>query len=210
MTSVLILSTCYDVNSSYTAGWARELRDDLIKQDNVHCFLYDAQYLCRSSKALEDAVARADYVVFYGHGTRHSWIALPDHPGAASPVAAIPLVDSSTVSVLKGKKVYAACCWSLSGLGRKYISRFPQGEFVGYRHQFAFERSNADHFKTVVNQSISGFVLGDSLAAAVGSLQTKWANLRDDFYAGSLKRRPRAVMAGDIAEDNRKRAGSRP
>ena len=210
MTSVLILSTCYDADSSHTAKWAQELRDGLIKRDNVHCFLYDAQYLCRSSSALDDAIERADYVVFYGHGTRDSWIGLPDHPGASSPVAAIPLVDSSTVSVLKGKKVYAACCWSLSGLGSDYILKFPHGEFVGYTHKFGFERSNADHFKTVVNQSISGFVLGDSLATTVASLKTKWANLRDDFRSGSLKWQSQAAMAGFVAEDNRKRVGAKP
>jgi hypothetical protein len=203
MTSVLILSTSYDVNSTYTAKWAQELRDELVKRDDVYCFLYDAQYLCRSSKALDDAVDRADYVVFYGHGTRDSWIALPDYPGASA-------VDSSSVSVLKGKRVYAACCWSLSGLGSDYIVKFPHGEFVGYRHQFGFERSNADYFKTVVNQSISGFVLGDSLTATVASLQTKWANLRDDFHSGSLKRQPQAAMAAKMAEENRRRVGSRP
>jgi len=148
--------------------------------------------------------------VFYGHGTRDSWIALPDYPSAASAAAAVPLVDSSTVSVLKGRKVYAGCCWSLSGLGNDYIAKFPQGEFVGYNHEFSFEQRNADYFKEVVNQSVSGFVGGDPVAKVVADLQTEWATLRDRFYAGNLSRRPRAVFAGDRADDNHKRVGGKP
>ena len=62
------------------------------------------QYLCRSSTALDDAVERADYIVFYGHGTQKSWIALPDHSSGMSNVKSIPLVESSNVSVLKGRR----------------------------------------------------------------------------------------------------------
>lgn len=117
MKSILILFTCYDSNSAYTASWARALHDDLVKQQNVSCFLADVQYLCRSGSALADAVERSDFVVFYGHGQRDKWIALPDLSSRSPNVASIPLVDASTVGVLQGRKVYAGCCWSLHGLG---------------------------------------------------------------------------------------------
>jgi hypothetical protein len=210
MTSVLILYTCYDVDSSYTAAWARDLRDDLFKKQAATCLLYDAQYMCHAGNALNDAIERADFVVFYGHGTSHSWIALPDHPSASPGIAPIPLVDSSTVNVLKGKKIYAACCWSLSGLGNDYIVQFPQGEFVGYNNMFGFEKNNADYFKEVVNQSAAGFVRGDAIATVVANLRAEWANLRDRFSGGNLKYQRAAAMASKFAELNLKRVGGKP
>ena len=75
---------------------------------------------------------------------------------------------------------------------------------------FSFEQRNADYFKAVVNQSVSGFVGGDSVAKVVADLQKEWADLRDDFYNGNLSRRPRAVFAGDRANDNYQRVGGKP
>jgi hypothetical protein len=210
MKSVLIVSTCYDVDSSYTASWARKLHDDLVKQKDTRCFLYDAQYLCRSSTALTDAVERADFVVFYGHGTKNSWVALPENNSATAAVAAIPLIDSTTVDLLKGRKVYAGCCWSLNGLGKDYLSRFPQGEYVGYDHEFGFEGTNADEFRQVIHQSVVDFVGGDPLTHVVSELKNDWADLRDRFFKGNLKRRPNAVAASQVADLNSQRIGSRP
>jgi hypothetical protein len=210
MKSILILSTCYDSNSSYTASWAQDLHDDLVKQSNVSCFLYNAQYLCRAGTALAEAVERADYVVFYGHGMKDSWIALPDLPGATPSVATIPLIDSSSVGVLQGRKVYAGCCWSLNGLGSNYVAKFPQGEYVGYSHEFGFEAANESYFKEVVNQSVSDFINGDPATTVANNLRTEWALLRTRFYSGNLKTRRNAVMASKVADLNSQRIGSRP
>jgi hypothetical protein len=210
MTHVLIISTCYDVDSSYTARWAQDLYDDLVKRSNISCFLYKAQDLYGSSKTLNDAIDRADFVVFYGHGTQNSWVALPSYSGTFGNAAAIPLVDSTTVGVLNGRKVYAGCCWSLNGLGSNYIASFPNGEFVGYQHEFGFERANAEYFKEVVNLSVSDFVLGRPAADVVRNLQREWENLRDRFQNGNLQFRPSATQAGAVAELNRLRVGSRP
>jgi hypothetical protein len=210
MKSILILFSRYDVNSSYTAGWARGLHEDLLKQKNTTSFLYDAQYLCHSRGALDDALERADYVVFYGHGTQTGWTAVPDYSGASGSVPAIPLVDNTSVSVLRGRKVYAGCCSSLNLLGRDYIAQFPQGEFVGYNHEFGFEATNADYFKEVMNQSVSGFVSGDPAATVVTNLQNEWAGLRDKFYKGNLQRKPNAAYASQVADLNRQRIGCKP
>lgn len=210
MKNIVIFSSRYDVNSSYTAGWAEDLHNDLVKRKDTCCFLYDAQYLCRSSSALDDAIERADYVVFYGHGTKQSWIALPDYVSGSSYVQSIPLVESSNVRVLKGRKIYAGCCWSLNVLGSDYIANFPQGEYIGYKHEFGFEAANAAHFKDVVNLSIKSFVNGRGAATIVTDLQWEWANLRDRFYAGNLQYSPNATMAGGVAELNRSRVGSKP
>jgi len=210
MKSIVIFSSCYDVSSSHTAGWAEELHNDLVKRKDTCCFLYDAQYLCRSSTALDDAVERADYIVFYGHGTQKSWIALPDYSSGTSSVNSIPLVESNTVSVLKGRKVYAGCCWSLNVLGNNYIASFPQGEYVGYNHEFGFEETNAEYFKEVVNLSVSSFIGGKSAAAIVSDLQTEWSILRDRFYSGNLNHKLNAAPASKIADLNRQRVGSKP
>jgi hypothetical protein len=210
MKNIVIFFSCYDLNSSYTARWAEELRNDLVKQKDTCCFLYDTQYLCRSSTALDDAVERADYIVFYGHGTQNSWVALPDYASGSSSVQSIPLVDSSKVGVLKGRKVYAGCCWSLDRLGNNYIASFPQGEYIGYAQEFGFEGTNAAHFKDVVNFSVRGFVRGMAAAATVTYLQSEWARLRDRLYNGDLQGNPNAVQASKVAELNRLRVGSKP
>lgn len=210
MKNIVIFSSRYDANSSYTAGWAEELHNDLLHRKDTCCFLYDAQYLCRSSSALSDAVERADYVIFYGHGTPRSWIALPDYASAGAYLQSIPLVESSNVSVLRGKKVYAGCCWSLNVLGNDYIANFPQGEYVGYKHEFGFEGANAAQFKDVVNLSIRSFINGRRADETVKDLQSEWSLLRDRFYRGNLQHSPNAYTAGGVAELNRLRAGCRP
>lgn len=210
MKSILILFTCYDSNSAYTASWARALHDDLVRQQNVSCFLADAQYLCRSGTALADSIERSDFVVFYGHGQRDKWIALPDLPSRSPGVASIPLVDASTVGVLQGRKVYAGCCWSLYGLGGSYVAQFPGGEYVGYNHEFAFEARNEMHFRDVVNPSVVNFVNGDPATRVVQDLRTEWVALHAKFFSGSLKSRPNAPFAAQLALDNSKRIGSRP
>ena len=120
MTNVLIISTSYDVDSSYTARWARDLYDDLVRRSNISCFLYSADYLSGSRKTLDDAIDRADFVIFYGHGTQDSWVALPSYSGTFGNAAAIALVDTTTLNLLNGRKVYAGCCWSLDRLGSDY------------------------------------------------------------------------------------------
>ena len=210
MKSILILFTYYDSNSAYTAAWARALHDDLVKQQNVSCFLADAQYFCRSGTALADSIERSDFVVFYGHGQRDKWIALPDLPSRSPAVASIPLVDASTVGVLQGRKIYAGCCWSLQGLGGSYVAQFPNGEYLGYNHEFGFEERNDTYFRDVVNPSVINFVNGDPAAKVVQDLRTEWAALYAKFFSGALKFRPNAPFAAQQALDNSKRIGSRP
>ena len=210
MKSVLIISTCYEVNSCYTFKWASELRDELVKQPNTVCLLYDGATLCRAGTTFHEAVERVDYVVFYGHGSRDEWIALPELGSAVPPLAAVPLIDVNTVDVMKGKRVYAGCCWSLQGLGRAHITKSSQSEFVGYDQEFNFEHHNETHFKDVVNRSVISYVNGDSACKVASDLQTEWATLRDRFAHGNLKNSKNLHGAIAAADRNCLRVGSLP
>lgn len=210
MKNVLILLTGYDSNSSYTASWAQALFNDLVKQNNMICSLFDAQYLCSPGNVLKDAVERSEFVVFYGHGTRDSWIAMPELSSANPPIPAIPLVDTALVGVLQGRQVYASCCWSLNGLGGSYIAQFPNAEYVGYSQEFGFEAANESYFKEVVNQSVIDFINGDSAVKVASNLRTEWDVLRGRFISGNLKTKRNAAMAASVADLNRQRIGSRP
>jgi hypothetical protein len=210
MTNVLILATLYDKNSFYTYQWAAALRSDLARRKNTTCLLYDASAFYSVGTGLPDAVSRADFVIFYGHGSNDAWIALPEFQSASTSVAAAPLVDSNTVKALDGRGVYAGCCWSLNGLGQSYGAMFPSGAYIGYSHEFGFEEANEGYFKDVVNQSIVSFITGDPSSKVVGDLQSEWRSLRDRFASGSLKHRPNAVMAAYTADLNEQRIGKRP
>ena len=210
MKSVLILATAYDSDSSYTVSWAQALYDDLVKRNNMICSFFDAQSLCSPGNVLRHAVSRSEFVVFYGHGTRDSWIAMPELSSANPPIAALPLVDTASVGVLQGKQVYAGCCWSLNGLGGSYITQFPNAEYVGYSHQFGFESANESYFREVVNLSVIDFINGDSAGKVANTLRNEWDVLRVRFISGNLKTKRNAVMAATQADLNSKRVGSRP
>jgi hypothetical protein len=210
MKSVLILYSCYDVNTAFTAQWAANLRDSLVKRPNTICLLYDGAALCRAGTAFDEAVDRVDYIVFYGHGTKDEWLALPELASAVPPVAARALVDATTVTMLKEKKVYAGCCWSLRGLGRAHVKNSSQAEFVGYDQEFDFEHQNAQYFEEVVKRSVISYVNGTPARQVAADLQAEWAVLRDSFAHGSLKYQPNSQGALAAAERNRQRAGSLP
>jgi hypothetical protein len=135
MSSILILSTCYDAVSYHTARWAARLRDELILRKDTVCLSHDATALCRNGTGLAEAIACVDFVVFFGHGTQNEWIAVPELASSPLPMAAVALVDTNALDVLDEKKLYGACCWSLKGLG-KAVAKYPNSEFVGYDQEF--------------------------------------------------------------------------
>jgi hypothetical protein len=211
MKSVLIVSTCYDVNSYYTSRWAANLHTELVKHKNTISLHYDATTLCRAGSALQEAVSRVDYVVFYGHGTKDEWIALPEVANVLGTTAASALVDLNTVDVLKEKKVYAGCCWSLKGLGKAHSANSAKGEFVGYDQEFDFEYSNATRFEEVVKQSVISYINGTPAADVAKNLRERWTRLRDDFgQGGELNNSTNSAMAYAAADRNRHRVGSLP
>lgn len=114
------------------------------------------------------------------------------------------------MGVLQGRKIYAGCCWSLRGLGGSYIAQFPNGEYIGYNHQFAFEARNHIYFRDVVNPSVINFVNGDNSGKVVQDLRTEWAALHAKFLNGALRSRPNAPFAAQLALDNSTRIGSLP
>jgi hypothetical protein len=205
MASVLIVATKYDAGSYYTYKWARALQRDLVTMEHT-CLLLDASDLCRSGSSFADAIDCVEYVVFYGHGQADEWIALP--PGSSG--ATTPLLNTGNIKVLSGRRVYASCCHSLAKLGRDYGAAFPNGEYVGYDKQFAFETANHKFFRDVVNGSVVNFVKGAPRQDVVGGLQTAWAVLRDAFGGGILQHQPNAYAASKYAEDNRIRIGHKP
>jgi hypothetical protein len=210
MKSILIISTCYDVNSFYTSRWATGLRDSLVKQQSTICLLYDAAALCRTGTALQEAIERVDYIVFYGHGTNDEWIALPELASAFPLVPTSSLVETSTVAELRERKVYSGCCWALRGLGPAHVANSPIAEFVGYDQEFDFDYANENYFQEVVNQSVIAYVNGAPAAQVANDLRTEWAVLRDRFSHGNLKHRLSAPYALAAADRNRQRVGSLP
>ena len=209
MKSVLILSTCYDRVSSYTAQWAEDLHRALIKRKDTICMLYDAVSMCRAGSMLADAIDRVEYVVFYGHGGKDQWISQPERANVQPAVAAAAVVDVGSVGLLNGKKVYAGCCWSLAGLGQAHLGASKTG-FVGYNQEFDFEFSNHTYFGDVVNQSVIAYVNGDSPQKVAADLRTEWTDLRNRFSSGFLSRQANASLAAAAADRNSQRVGSLP
>jgi hypothetical protein len=204
--SVLIIATRYDAGSYYTYQWALDLQKDLATMEHT-CLFLDAGDLCRSGASLTEAIDCVEYVVFYGHGLKDEWTALP----TGSSGATTPLINTASVKILDGRRVYAGCCYSLAQLGAAYGAAFPNGEYVGYHSQFAFETANHQFFREVVNGSVIGFVKGASRKDVVAGLDKAWAALRDAFAGGGiLEHRQNAFAASQYAGDNRKRIGYAP
>ncbi len=199
--NVLILATRHDSGSARTFQWAEDLRDKLYVAVD-HCIFLDATGLCRGGSTLSELIQTSTHVVFYGHGEKDSWTALPGSPPT-------PLIEVGTVNLLDGRQVYAGCCWSLSGLGHAF-SQNCNGDFVGYDDQFGFETKNEVEFKNIVNQSVINFVLTGNAATTVSDLQQEWTSLDISFATGHLRLRPDAIMAGAMAKRNRLRIGSKP
>jgi hypothetical protein len=151
-----------------------------------------------------------DYVIFYGHGTKDAWIALPELSTARPIVASSPLVDSSTVATLKARKVYAGCCWSLKGLGQSYTGAFSHAEFIGYDQEFDFDYATETQFEEVVKNSIIAYVNGNPPKKIAVDLQKNWAALRDRFAQGDLMYEKTAHAALLAADRNSQRVGSLP
>lgn len=204
--SVLIVATRYDAGSYYTYEWARSLQQDLATMDHT-CLMLDVGDLCRSGSSLANAIDCVDYIVFYGHGQKDEWTALP----SGSSGSTTPLVNTGNVKILSGKPVYAGCCYSLDQLGAAYASAFPNGEYVGYSNQFVFETANHEFFRDIVNGSVTAFVKRASRQTVVAALEKAWAGLRDAFGGGGiLQHRPNAFAASKYAEDNRLCVGYKP
>jgi hypothetical protein len=199
-TNVLILATKYDRATLRTSEWAKELQDKLIPQVDT-CFFVDVTGLCRAGQTLHEITDIATHVIFYGHGEPNWWTALPGHPDSQ-------LVGTNSVKTLKSTEVYAVCCSSLVGLGVAHSSLSSQN-YVGYDQRFRFDLENEDEFKKIVNDSAVNFILTRNAPQTVIDLKNAWAQLANDF-AGSLKLRKNAAMAGSFARSNGQRIGSKP
>jgi len=200
-TNVLILATRYDATTGHTFRWAQDLQREMFRHAD-NCLFVDVTGLCRGGPSLAELVKVATYVVFYGHGEKDQWIALP----GTSPTA---LIDTNTITVLDQRKVYAGCCWSLTGLGHDFAKQC-KGDYVGYDNQFGFETENESEFKKIVNQSVVNFVTSGNAAKIVSDLQQQWTRLSNDFTHGTLTTNRNAVQAGHLADLNSQRVGKKP
>jgi hypothetical protein len=206
--SVLIIATRYDSASNCLYGWAEELRGFLLTSGNCDtCLMLDGESLCRSGSSLADAIERVDYVVFYGHGEKDCWIALPAG-GQRVPVPTAPLVDVNNVKLLNGTTVYAACCYSLAALGPAFklafASHAPAPEFVGYKDAFNVHIANQQYFRDIVNQSILDFILDQRPVVDLHAYQkARWDQMDADFsFGGPLSFNPDAWVAAGSARAN--------
>jgi hypothetical protein len=185
---VLIVATRYDNATYYIHEWAARLRDDLLSNNAVSsCIALDGESLCHSGTTFADAVERADFVVFYGHGEIDHWIAMPQGSVAKS----LPLVDVNSVNDLRGRQTYAACCYSLTGLGRAFANAFPKTggkpEFIGYSTDFNFLVSEREQFRRIIHYSVRDFILGRKDAATIVSeQQAAWLQLEAGFSTGGM------------------------
>jgi hypothetical protein len=166
--------------------------------------MLDGESLCHAGTSLQDAIDRADFVVFFGHGETDHWVAVP--AGAAG--KDLPLVETTSVSLLSGRQVYAACCHSLAGLGTAFAAAFPslhgKPEFVGYSAAFDFSVAQRDEFRRVVHGSVRDFILGSKTAATiVNDQRTAWLGLETAFKPGGLYNAlPDAIFAASCASSN--------
>jgi hypothetical protein len=195
--NVLVLNTNYDFASQSTSHWAKKLQQDLFTQGHT-CLLLDTTALCQGGATLQNAISCVDYIVYFGHGSIDEWIALP----ALGNNPTVPLVDSNTVNLLMSRKIYACCCWSISGLGKAYSNQFSNGEYIGYDQPFSFEKENEVEFQNAVINSAIAFINGNPARIVVQNLRQKWVDLEYEFSQGSLNWKQNAIFAASAAHKN--------
>jgi hypothetical protein len=205
MKPVLIIATRYDRAASCLYGWAEALRSRLLSSGKCDaCLMLDGEGICRSGSSLVDAIDRVEYLVFFGHGEKDQWIALP----AGNKAATAALVDVATVNVLNGRTVYSACCYALSALGFAFKTAFSGAtsppEFVGYQNAFNVHLANESYFRDVVNDSVFDFIVnGRAASTVVTNQQAEWNQLDGKFSAGgTLSSNPDAWVTAANARDN--------
>jgi len=206
---VVIVATQYDTATHYIHEWAVRLRDDLLGTNAVsNCLLLAGESLCYSGNTFTDAVERADFVIFYGHGEPDHWIAMPKGAAAND----VPLVDMNTVGNLRGRQVYAACCHSLAQLGVAFALANPGGkpEFIGYATAFDFSVAQREEFRRIIHYSVRDFILGKKTAAAIVSdQQAAWQQLDKAFSKGGMySTLPDAAYAAANARSNARAIGN--
>jgi hypothetical protein len=204
-TEVLLIATRYDTATYYIHDWAVQLRNDLLSSNAVSsCMMLEGHSLCFSGQTLTDAIERADFVVFYGHGEVDHWISMPQ----GSATSGVRLVEVNSVSDLRGRQIYAACCHSLKDLGQEFANVFPKTnnkpEFVGYSDAFDFSIPQREEFRRIVHYSVRDFILGKKDAATIASEQeAAWRQLDAAFSKGGMYNTlPDAIFAASNARSN--------
>ena len=205
MNPVLIIATRYDRAANCLYGWAEALRTRLLQSGKCDaCLMLDGESICRSGSSLVDAIDRVNYLVFFGHGEKDQWIALP----AGNKAGTAALVDMGTVNVLNGRTVYSACCHALSALGSAFKIAFSgltsAPEFVGYKAAFNVHMPNESYFRDIVINSIFDFIInGRAASTVVTNQKTDWSQLDQKFSAGGiLSSNPDSWTAAANARDN--------
>jgi hypothetical protein len=193
---VLLIATRYDEPTLLSHAWATMLHERLVRTKHV-CYLLTAEPLCRMGGVMQEAIDRADFVVFFGHGQIDSWTGLPR---GSSGIGEVKIIDAGTIATLGTRAVYAGCCNSFAGLGAGYA-----GPYVGYDNPFSFETVNHLEFGSIVVNSVVDYVNGRPARAVASDLRTNWDSLRNDFAGGRLQNARNAIMAANCADENRQR-----
>jgi hypothetical protein len=190
--SVLIIATRYDPVSRRMYRWARNLETAL---PGTVTTLYGPAV----STASLSHTKRADYIIFFGHGEPDRFIG---QKGRFSLGSGPTLVDTTTVNLLGGSRVYAVCCQAGIQLGPAYSQVYPSASFIAYEAPFGFSYPNAADFESIVNQSATQLIGGTPSKAVHSNLQKEWRALANAFLNGSKKNRKDAFLAGYAASTN--------
>ena len=201
MASVLVVATRYDPATRRTFLWASNIVNDLYNKGHACNFI---QGHAVSYMAIDQAIASADFVLFYGHGEpdrligQKSLLSFGNGP---------TLVDTTNVHVFQGRPVYAVCCYALRDLGLEYARIFPNRGFIGYDNQFGISIDNHTDFEEVVNQSAISLVDGTHPNFVFSDLRRRWDALANDFLRGPLQNSRDAFMAAAMASSNARTVG---
>jgi hypothetical protein len=191
--SILIIATRYDSVSRRMYRWARNLETTLT--GHTVSTLYGPAV----SPASLSSMKRADFVIFFGHGEPDRLIGQKGHFSLGSGPT---LVDTTTLTLFGGSRVYAVCCQAGIHLAPAYSQVYPSASFIAYQAPFGFSYPNAADFESIVNQSAVQLFSGTPSSAVHGNLQKEWRGLADAFLNGSKRNRRDAFLAGYAASTN--------
>jgi hypothetical protein len=150
-------------------------------------------------------MSSADFLVFFGHGEATRLI------GQGGLFSSSPtLVDTGSVSVLRGVPTYTVCCRALQALGAAYAALYPHGGFVGYRGPFFFSDKDPLEFGNVANSAAMSFVNGSPHGQVAADLKQAWGKLSERFCTGDLRDRPYAFLGIAMAAANERFVGAMP
>jgi hypothetical protein len=197
MAKILVVAPSYDSQTRRSHLWAQRFADDLDKAGHATVRLLGSR---ANATSLRVALKSVDWLVFFGHGEPDRFIG---QRSRLSLGAGPTLLDTTEVQALQNVRVYAVCCQSSLILGKAYESVAPRGAFLGYAAPFGLSVPNAKYFEDTINTHGRDFVSGNKDArTAREDLHRAWESLSEEFFNGSLVKRPDHFGGGFTAATN--------